>query len=98
MKILEIGAGSGAMTQFCLQVLSTNSENDATVPRYAQWDFTDISGSFFPKAQDLFASQGQRMRFETLDIEQDPEVEGFECGAYDMVVAFLVSSNCAVLK
>ncbi|KAF7128246.1 hypothetical protein CNMCM5793_002788 [Aspergillus hiratsukae] len=90
MKILEVGAGSGAMTQFCLQILSTNSENDATVPRYGQWDFTDISGSFFPKAQDLFASQGQRMRFKTLDIEQDPGLEGFECGTYDMVVAFLV--------
>ncbi|RHZ54154.1 type I polyketide synthase [Aspergillus thermomutatus] len=90
MKILEVGAGSGAMTQFCLQVLSTNSENDATVPRYGQWDFTDISGSFFPKAQEIFASQGQRMTFKTLDIEQDPELEGFECGTYDMVVAFLV--------
>ncbi|KAH2773310.1 hypothetical protein KXW10_002572 [Aspergillus fumigatus] len=90
MKILEVGAGSGAMTQFCLKVLSTNSENDATVPRYGQWNFTDISGSFFPKAQDLFASQGTRMRFKMLDIEQDPGLEGFECGTYDMVVAFLV--------
>lgn len=92
MKILEVGAGSGAMTQFCLKVLSTNSGNDATVPRYGQWNFTDISGSFFPKAQDLFASQGTRMRFKMLDIEQDPGLEGFECGTYDMVVAFLVSS------
>ncbi|GIC84422.1 type I polyketide synthase [Aspergillus udagawae] len=90
MKILEVGAGSGAMTQFCLQVLSTNSENDDTAPRYRQWDFTDISGSFFPKAQDLFASQGKRMRFKTLDIEHDPGLDGFECGTYDMVVAFLV--------
>ncbi|KAF7159056.1 hypothetical protein CNMCM5623_004289 [Aspergillus felis] len=90
MKILEVGAGSGAMTQFCLQVFSTNSENDTTVPRYGQWDFTDISGSFFPKAQDNFASQGKRMRFKTLDIEQDPVLDGFECGTYDMVVAFLV--------
>ncbi|KAF4179877.1 hypothetical protein CNMCM7927_001594 [Aspergillus lentulus] len=90
MKVLEVGAGSGAMTQFCLQVLSTNSENDVTAPRYGHWDFTDISGSFFPKAQDLFASQGTRMRFKTLDIEQDPALEGFECGTYDMVVAFLV--------
>ncbi|GIJ99437.1 type I iterative polyketide synthase [Aspergillus viridinutans] len=90
MKILEVGAGSGAMTQFCLQVLCTNSENDTTAPRYGQWDFTDISGSFFAKAQDSFASQGKRMRFKMLDIEQDPGLEGFECGTYDMVVAFLV--------
>jgi SAM-dependent methyltransferase len=30
------------------------------------------------------------MRFKTLDIEQDPGLEGYECETYDMVVAFLV--------
>jgi hypothetical protein len=97
MKILEVGAGSGAMTQLCLQVLSTSSENDVTTPRYGHWDFTDISGSFFPKAQDLFASQGTRMKFKTLDIEQDPGLEGFKCETYDMVVAFLVSLRVWIL-
>ncbi|RAK87226.1 polyketide synthase [Aspergillus costaricaensis CBS 115574] len=90
MKILEVGAGTGAMTDFCIRALSMDSPADPNLRRYGQWDFTDISSSFFPGAQEMFAAEGQRMRFKVLDIEQDPEIQGFECGTYDMVVAFMV--------
>ncbi|KAL7656160.1 hypothetical protein ACMYSQ_005275 [Aspergillus niger] len=90
MKILEVGAGTGAMTDFCIRALSMDTSKDPSLRRYGQWDFTDISSSFFPGAQEMFAAEGQRMRFKVLDIEKDPEIQGFECGTYDMVVAFMV--------
>lgn len=93
MKILEVGAGTGAMTDFCIRALSMDTSTDASLRRYGQWDFTDISSSFFPGAQEMFAAEGQRMRFKVLDIEKDPEIQGFECGTYDMVVAFMVRSE-----
>jgi phospholipid N-methyltransferase len=89
MKILELGAGSGALTDLCLRTLSTDDGNRARVHRYIQWDFTDISSSFFPQAQSLFADY-ERMRFMPLDIEKDPEIQGYECGTYDLVAAYLV--------
>lgn len=90
MKYIELGAGSGAMTDFCMKTLTTDTSGQTTPSRYKQWDFTDLSSSFFPQAQDLFSAQGEKMRFMTLDIEQDPEIQGFECGTYDVVVAFMV--------
>ncbi|PKY05111.1 KR-domain-containing protein [Aspergillus campestris IBT 28561] len=99
MKFIELGAGSGAMTDFCMRTLTTDDSGQTKPSRYRQWDFTDPSSSFLPQAQDLFAAQGERMRFMTLDIEQDPAIQGFECGTYDVVVAFLVihaTENLAV--
>ncbi|PLN79543.1 hypothetical protein BDW42DRAFT_172734 [Aspergillus taichungensis] len=90
MKFIELGAGSGAMTDFCMKTLTTDASGQIKPSCYKQWDFTDLSSSFFPQAQHLFAAQGEKMRFMTLDIEQDPESQGFECGTYDVVVAFLV--------
>ena len=81
------------MTATCLKALTMDFKSGTTLRRYSQWDFTDISSSFFPSAQNQFAAEGQSMRFKVLDIEQDPETQGFECGTYDMVVAFLVRSD-----
>jgi SAM-dependent methyltransferase len=90
MKVLELGAGSGALTDLCLKTLSTDSETGGMrVPRYSKWDFTDISSSFFAQAQSQFAGF-DRVRFMPLDIEKDPELQGFECGTYDLVAAYLV--------
>ncbi|PYH87840.1 polyketide synthase [Aspergillus ellipticus CBS 707.79] len=97
MKILEVGAGTGAMTETCIKALTMKFES-GNMPLYSQWDFTDISSSFFPNAQCHFAAEGQRMRYKILDVEQDPEVQGFECGTYDLVVAFLVLHATADLS
>ncbi|PYH78069.1 polyketide synthase [Aspergillus uvarum CBS 121591] len=88
MNILEIGAGTGAMTELCIKALASPDTDNA--PRYSQWDFTDISSSFFPDAVNRFKTEKRRMNFRVLDIEQDPETQGFGSGSYDLVVAFLV--------
>ncbi|KAJ5588138.1 hypothetical protein N7537_010816 [Penicillium hordei] len=95
MKILEVGAGIGSMTKVMLRTLG-NTENSN--PQYAQWDFTDKSGSSFASVQDQFHQEAGRMQFKLLDIEQDPEKQGFECGTYDIVVASMVIHATSNIK
>lgn len=90
MKILEAGAGIGSMTEVMLRTLGNTETSD---PQYAQWDFTDKSGSTFASAQDQFHQEAGRIKFKLLDIEQDPEKQDFECGTYDIVVASMVRSH-----
>lgn len=89
MKILEIGAGTGLMTDVMIQMLGDDDESRDR--KYAQWDYTDTSDSFFAGAQDRFCDEASRMSFKKLDIEKDPKTQDFECGTYDVVVASLVS-------
>ncbi|KAF9893069.1 hypothetical protein FE257_012480 [Aspergillus nanangensis] len=41
-------------------------------------------------ASERFAKEGDRMSFKVLNIENDPEPQGFECGSYDVVLAVAV--------
>lgn len=88
MNIIEIGAGVGSMTEVMIQ--SLGGANEGSDRKYAHWDYTDISKSFFAGAQDQLREEASRMNFKQLDIERNPEIQGFECGTYDMVVASLV--------
>jgi SAM-dependent methyltransferase len=89
MKVLEIGAGTGSATAIFLRTLGRGQDSSKS-PKYAHWEYTDISRSFFGEAGKQFALEGDRMGFSTLNIELDPEQQGFECGTYDMIVASLV--------
>jgi ubiquinone/menaquinone biosynthesis C-methylase UbiE len=91
LKILEVGAGTGGMTVQIMRILSEHGENESGIPRYGQYDYTDISRSFFGPAQDMFSNHGKRLNFKALNIENDPGLQGFECGTYDVVVAASVS-------
>lgn len=86
LKVLEIGAGTGAVTETCMRAIGATAD-DGLGPRYSQWDYTDISRSFFGKAKDKFVQEGDRMVFKPLDIEKDPKDQGFETGTYDIVIA-----------
>lgn len=89
MKILEVGAGTGGMTRQIVSSL-TIFEEGMGVPRYAQYDYTDISGSYFEKAKKKLGPGIQRINFQSLNIEDDPVEQGFQAGTYDLVVAGLV--------
>lgn len=95
MKVLEIGAGTGGATLPALRAMSssagpgsgedTHGEVDAFFESY---DYTDVSAGFFEQAKDKFSpwSGGDLMRFKILDIEQNPELQGYTPHSYDLVV------------
>ena len=78
MNILEIGAGTGGTTQEVLKALGS---------AFASYTFTDVSAGFFHDAQARFRSWSTRLKFKTLDIEQDGLIQGFENHSFDMIIA-----------
>ena len=86
MKFLEIGAGTGGMTVSCLHSLWNGMSL-----RCEQYDYTDISAGFFPKAEAKFAKYIHRMSFRTLDVDVEPVAQGFEESTYDVLIASNVS-------
>ncbi|KAK8023703.1 polyketide synthase [Apiospora rasikravindrae] len=83
LRFLEVGAGSGASTS---KVLATIGDPEQG-PRYEEYCFTDVSGFFFPKAQERFPMY-DKVQYRILDIEQeDLEGSGFAPGSYDVIVA-----------
>jgi NADPH:quinone reductase-like Zn-dependent oxidoreductase/SAM-dependent methyltransferase len=87
LKIVEIGAGTGSFTKHTIPPLLVHGENERGTPRFAHYDYTDISAGFFENAKETYASEQQRMNFKILDIEQDPGMQGFDLGTYDLAIA-----------
>ena len=81
-SILEIGAGTGGTTLPLLKAAKRNGR--LCIGRY---HFTDISPAFMEKAKGLFQSHASCMDFKPLDIEKDPEMQGFKAESYDCIVA-----------
>ncbi|KAI1371047.1 hypothetical protein F4677DRAFT_464565 [Hypoxylon crocopeplum] len=90
MAILEIGAGTGSITNSILPIISQQGNQLLAAPKYDSYTFTDISPSFFEKAKTRFAPFVDHMNFKILDIEQDPAQQGYELGKYDLVLAGMV--------
>lgn len=76
LRILEVGAGTGSTTAHILPKLG-----DAPF----DYTFTDVSPLFLNKAREKFA-EVKGMRYALLDLERDVAEQGFETGAYDIVV------------
>ena len=96
MKVLEIGAGTGATTDKVLHMLTyqgKDSPKTVSMPKFDEYVFTDISPKFFTEAEEKFKPFIQRMTFSVLNIEEDPVLQGFEAGKYDVVIASNVSSS-----
>ena len=88
MKVLEIGAGTGATTSIILNGLISSSGERM----YSTYTFSDLSAGFFVSAKERF--QGfQNVQYATLDISQDPVEQGFEEGSFDFIVAANVSDT-----
>ena len=77
VRLLEIGAGTGGTTTYVVPSLP---------PDRVEYCFTDISPLFVNRAKESFTGY-PFMRFEVLDIEQDPLRQGFPAHRYDVVVA-----------
>lgn len=81
LRILEIGAGTGAATRVAMRALVGSNG----IKRYADYTFTDISSAFLTSANDML-SDHRDVNYAVLDIEQDPLENGFE-PVYDVVLA-----------
>jgi 2-polyprenyl-3-methyl-5-hydroxy-6-metoxy-1,4-benzoquinol methylase len=84
LNILEIGAGTGGATFPILKVLGGT---DGKSPRFANYDFTDISTGFFEKVMEKTQAFGDLVTFRKLDIEIDPLKQGYQTGSYDLIIA-----------
>ncbi|MFF9481519.1 SDR family NAD(P)-dependent oxidoreductase [Streptomyces sp. NPDC014733] len=77
LRILEVGAGTGATTAALLPHLP---------PERVHYTFTDVSPAFFPAAEKRFSAYDFVVH-QVLDAGRDPVEQGFEPGAYDLVIA-----------
>uniref|UniRef100_A0A8H7KAW2 Carrier domain-containing protein n=1 Tax=Bionectria ochroleuca TaxID=29856 RepID=A0A8H7KAW2_BIOOC len=84
LRILEIGAGTGASTASMLSYLVLPGSN--AQPMYSKYTYTDISSGFFVAAKDRFKNY-RGMEYKTLDISKDPVEQGFKSEQYDLIIA-----------
>ena len=77
LRILEVGAGTGGTTATLLPELATE--------RTAYY-FTDVSDFFLTRAQEKFAAY-PFVQYAILNLEMDPEQQGYQPGSVDVVVA-----------
>ncbi|KAH8883107.1 putative polyketide synthase [Thozetella sp. PMI_491] len=84
ISILEIGSGTGGAT---LPILQTLTDGDTGVCHFGKFTFTDISTAFFEGAREKLTQWADLVTYAKLDIEADPTEQGFEAGAYDVILA-----------
>lgn len=84
-KVLEVGAGTGGMTDQVLKMFR-RIENRTGGTAFREYVYTDVSPVYFEGARERFAEYRDRMSFKTLDLEQDVTTS-IEPGTYDMILA-----------
>jgi malonyl CoA-acyl carrier protein transacylase/SAM-dependent methyltransferase len=77
LQVVEIGAGTGGTSATVLPALPTNR---------LHYTFTDVSDFFLGRAQARFAAF-PFVRYQLLDIEQEPVEQGFAANSFDIVIA-----------
>ncbi|KAK5987506.1 Highly reducing polyketide synthase gloL [Cladobotryum mycophilum] len=82
LRVLEIGAGTGATTKVVLPTLMSSHG----LRMYAEYTVTDISSGFLAQAQERFKGW-DGLQYKVLDIEKDPAEQGFQLESYDLVIA-----------
>jgi amino acid adenylation domain-containing protein len=87
LRILEIGAGTGAATASLLPRL----------PAPVEYVFTDVSAFFLAQAREQLGDR-PGLRFSVLDIEREPAAQGYEAHAFDLVLAANVLHTTADLR
>ncbi|KAH8722886.1 polyketide synthase PksD [Phaeosphaeriaceae sp. PMI808] len=83
-RILEVGAGTGGMTNQVLAILHQIEERTGGTA-FSEYVYTDVSSAYFDEARDRFCQDTDRISFKTLDLDQDISSR-IEPGTYDMVL------------
>ncbi|WP_063806628.1 non-ribosomal peptide synthetase [Streptomyces regalis] len=83
LRVLEVGAGTGASTAGALAAL------DGTP---VEWLFTDVSPFFLDKARERFGPD-PRLRYGLYDVDRDPVEQGLVPNSFDAVVCAGVLNN-----
>ncbi|WP_309274140.1 non-ribosomal peptide synthetase [Paenibacillus sp.] len=83
LRILEVGAGSGATTEKVLQALK-----GVTI----DYLFTDVSSFFIPGAESRFGAY-EEVKYGTFDVDQDYRAQGLTPNDFDIVLAAGVLEN-----
>ncbi|KAF8849221.1 putative PKS-NRPS protein [Acephala macrosclerotiorum] len=78
MKILEVGAGSGAVTKGVIGEIGH---------LFKSYTFTDATDKSFDKAKENLFQWTGKMKFQPLEIEGDVVDQGFEENSYDLIIA-----------
>eukprot|EP00026_Physarum_polycephalum_P000059 Phypoly_transcript_00059.p1 GENE.Phypoly_transcript_00059~~Phypoly_transcript_00059.p1 ORF type:complete len:2631 (+),score=316.25 Phypoly_transcript_00059:2-7894(+) len=84
LRVLEVGSGTGGATVHILNLLK--SLYGDTLGSCVEYTFTDISSSFFSKAARRFSEYENILIYKTLNLEKDPQHQGFTLESYDIVV------------
>ncbi|TMD02207.1 MAG: class I SAM-dependent methyltransferase [Chloroflexi bacterium] len=82
VRILEIGAGTGGTSVRVLAGLAPYRE------QVAEYCYTDLSQAFLLHAREAYGAQHPFLSYRLFDVEQAPEGQGIEAGAYDVVIAW----------
>jgi acyl transferase domain-containing protein len=82
LRVLEIGAGTGATTKSILKDLAPAGGHIL----YSQYVYTDISTGMFVAATENFKDY-PNIEYATLDISKDLADQGFEGREFDLIVA-----------
>ncbi|KAM5465923.1 Type I Iterative PKS [Microsporum audouinii] len=96
-KILEVGTRSpGECVETIMQYLTKGS---AGLPfaRVGEYTVTGHRASD-DAASDKFSAWAPLVRYQTLDLAEDPTAQGFENGSYDIVIASLLSHESTDLR
>ncbi len=81
LKVLEVGAGTGATTDAVMARLAAAGQ------QLDEYCFTDLSRSFLRAAQSRFSARIGPLQTRRLDVEQSPFEQGFAAADYDFVIA-----------
>ncbi|MCK8516802.1 SDR family NAD(P)-dependent oxidoreductase [Methylonatrum kenyense] len=77
LRVLEVGAGTGATSASVLPLLAADN---------ASYLFTDVSPLFLSRAKEAFRDY-PFVDYRLLDLECDPEAQGIPAGSVDIIIA-----------
>lgn len=97
LKILEVGAGTGAFTEVLLRRIASTDSSGEPHLNCSTYFYTDIAPSFLDRGKERFSAYGHQLTFKTLNMEEDPIVQGFEAQSFDLVAASGARSNFILL-